>query len=122
VDRTELFSLAKAILAQQQPDGGWAQREGMTSDAFATGQSLYTLAIAGVRPSDTMFQNGVRFLLKTQATDGSWHVVSRAPKFQIYFESGFPYGGDQWISQWATGWAAMALAQAVEGPTNRAAR
>ena len=28
---------------------------------------------------------------------------SRAVKFQPYFESGFPYDGDQWISQMATG-------------------
>jgi hypothetical protein len=37
-----------------------------------------------------------------------------APKFQAYFNSGFPYAGDQWISAWATGWAAMALAQAAQ--------
>jgi ankyrin repeat protein len=121
-DGRELAPLAKAVLAGQQPDGGWAQREGLSSDAYATGQSLYALSVAGVRSSDPAFKNGVRFLLKTQAPDGSWHVVSRAPKFQIHFESGFPYGGDQWISQWATGWAAMALAQAIEAPVNRAAR
>jgi hypothetical protein len=28
---------------------------------------------------------------------------------QIYKESGFPYGKDQWISASGTGWAAMAL-------------
>ena len=38
---------------------------------------------------------------------------SRAPEFQPYFESGFPYGHDQWISASATAWATMALAQAM---------
>ena len=60
------------------------------------------------------------FVLSTEAADGSWHVVSRAPKFQVYFESGFPYGSDQWISAWATGWASMALAQSI--PTSLVAR
>jgi hypothetical protein len=46
-------------------------------------------------------------------------VPSRSPKFQAYFNSGFPYAGDQWISAWATGWATMALAQAVPAASAR---
>ena len=78
--------------------------------------TLSVLAEAGiVRPggdnrNDAAYQKGVKFLLATQAADGSWHVASRAAKFQPYFESGFPYGHDQWISSMATGWAANALA------------
>jgi hypothetical protein len=34
-------------------------------------------------------RRGVEFLLKTQQADGSWHVKSRAVKFQPYFQSGF---------------------------------
>jgi ankyrin repeat protein len=116
-DARELGRFTKAMLTLQQPDGGWRQRDEFSSDAYATGESLYTLAAAGgVAPTDPAYQKGVKFLLGTQAADGSWHVVSRAPKFQVYFESGFPYGGDQWISAWATGWASMALAQAIEAP------
>ena len=116
-DARDLSRFTKAILALQQSDGGWRQRDEFSSDAYATGESLYTLTAAGgVAPSDPAYQKGVKFLLGTQAADGSWHVVSRAPKFQVYFESGFPYGGDQWISAWATGWASMALAQAIEAP------
>src|SRR6185369_9787065 len=100
----------------QQKDGGWRQHDGLASDAYATGQSLYTLAKAGVSPSDAAYQRGVTFLLTTQAANGSWRVTSRAPKLQAYFNSGFPYAGDQWISAWATGWAAMALAQTVPMP------
>jgi hypothetical protein len=59
---------------------------------------------------------GARYLLETQSADGSWHVVSRAPKFQPYFESGFPYGGDQWISSAGTAWATMALSYQVGPP------
>src|SRR5262252_4980672 len=38
------------------------------------------------------------FLVNSQHEDGSWYVRSRSVKFQPYFESGFPYGNDQWIS------------------------
>jgi ankyrin repeat protein len=113
-DAATLKKLAAAILAQQQPDGAWRQHGGVATDAYATGQSLYVLAKAGgVLPADPAYQRGVTYLLATQNGNGSWHVTSRAPKFQAYFNSGFPYGGDQWISAWATGWATMALAQAV---------
>jgi ankyrin repeat protein len=113
-DARDLNRFTNAILALQQSDGGWRQRDEFSSDAYATGESLYTLASAGgIAPTDPAYQKGVKFLLSTQAEDGSWHVESRAPKFQVYFESGFPYGSDQWISAWATGWASMALAQAI---------
>jgi ankyrin repeat protein len=106
----ELRKLAEPILARQRADGGWAQREGFPSDAYATGMTLWALDEAGVMHPDA---KGVRFLLGTQAADGSWHVVSRATKFQQYFESGFPYDHDQWISTMATGWAANALALSI---------
>jgi hypothetical protein len=46
--------------------------------------------------------------------------MSRATKFQIYFQSGFPYEHDQWISTMATGWAANALALTLEPLTAQA--
>lgn len=119
-DAATLKKLAIAILAQQQADGAWRQHGGVATDAYATGQSLYVLAKAGgVPPTDLAYQRGVNYLLATQNANGSWRVTSRAPKFQAYFNSGFPFGGDQWISAWATGWATMALAQAVPATTGR---
>ena len=118
----DLRKLADPILAKQRPDGGFAQRDGFASDAYATGMTLWALVEAGIlQPNQDVYRNGVNFLLSTQAPDGSWHVPSRATKFQIYFESGFPYGHDQWISTMGTGWAASALSLAIEGdrgPTN----
>jgi ankyrin repeat protein len=113
-----LKPLAQAIVAEQRPDGGWRQNDRLFSDAYATGQSLYALTKTGnMAPSDPIYQRGVKFLLDTQRTsDGSWRVQSRALKLQAFFQSGFPYGGDQWISTWATGWATMALAQTLEAP------
>ena len=113
---SDLRKLAEPLLAKPRPDGGFAQRDGLASDAYATGMTLWALANAGVvQPSGEVYRKGVRFLLTTQAADGSWHVSSRATKFQIYFESGFPYGQDQWISTMGTGWAASALALAIDG-------
>jgi ankyrin repeat protein len=122
-DAAALKPLAATILAAQQPDGGWRQHDALTTDAYATGQSLYVLAKAGaVAAQDARYQNGVRYLLSTRSNDGSWHVTSRAPKFQAYFNSGFPYSGDQWISAWGTSWATMALTQAVTPVSTRAER
>jgi ankyrin repeat protein len=112
----DLRKLAEPILSKQRPDGGFAQRDSLPSDAYATGMTLWALANAGIIKTDhEVYRKGVKFLLSTQSPDGSWHVSSRATKFQIYFESGFPYGHDQWISTMGTGWAASALALAIEG-------
>jgi ankyrin repeat protein len=113
-DAAALKPLVTSILSAQQPDGGWRQIDTLTSDAYATGQSLYVLAKAGgVAATDPAYQKGVKYVLSTQSETGAWRVPSRSPKFQAYFNSGFPYAGDQWISAWATGWATMALAQTV---------
>lgn len=108
---SELRKLAEPILKLQRPDGGWAQRAGFPSDAYATGMTVWALNEAGVAKPDP---KAVKFLLGTQSEDGSWHVTSRATKFQQYFESGFPYKHDQWISTMATGWAANALALSIK--------
>jgi squalene cyclase len=103
--------LAKKLTLEQLPDGGWSQNAFLPSDAYATGQTLYALnQAADVNPSERVYSRGIDYLLKNQLADGSWHVRSRAVKFQPYFESGFPHGHDQWISSAGTAWAAAALA------------
>ena len=66
--------------------------------------------------NDRAYRKGLEFLLRTQIDDGSWIVETRAVPIQAYFESGFPYGVNQWISAAATGWATTALALATETP------
>jgi ankyrin repeat protein len=105
---------AKALLAMQRPDGGWGGNANLESDAYATSEALLALLDSGVlKPADPVYQRGVRFLVGTRASDGSWHVRSRAPKFQPYFESGFPYGHDQWISAAATARAITAISRVL---------
>jgi murein DD-endopeptidase MepM/ murein hydrolase activator NlpD len=110
----EIDAAARQLLKTQRDDGGWAQRDGMTSDAYATGTALVALhQAAGLATDDPAYRRGLRHLLKTQHDDGSWHVASRSKPFQLYFESGFPHGKDQFISLAASGWAATALALAL---------
>jgi ankyrin repeat protein/mono/diheme cytochrome c family protein len=104
---------AKELLAMQRPDGGWAQIATLNSDAYATGQALTALLESGsLKPSDASAKRATQFLLNSQYADGSWFVRTRAIPIQPYFETGFPYGHDQWISTAATNWATTALALA----------
>jgi ankyrin repeat protein len=100
---------ADRLRALQRTDGGWGQLPTMASDAYATGQALYALHVAGVSVTSGTYQKGTSYLLRTQLEDGSWFVRSRAFGFQPYFDAGFPHGTDQFISAAATSWAAIAL-------------
>jgi len=105
-----LEPMVRSLLAEQQSDGGWSQLPKLKSDAFATGQALYALQVAGKLPeSNPAVDRGRRFLLQTQLEDGSWYVHRRAFPFQPTMKSGFPHGRDSWISAAATSWAVMAL-------------
>jgi hypothetical protein len=112
-----IAAAAKELASMQRADGGWGQFPTLDSDAYATGQALYALNVAAQMPArDPVCAKGVKYLLSTQATDGSWLVKSRSIWLQPYFESGFPYDTDQWISAVGTAWASMALSLAVEPP------
>jgi hypothetical protein len=94
----------------------------MASDAYATGLVLYALMESGnALPADAVVQRGTQYLLSTWRADGSWLVRSRSPKFQPYFEGGFPYGHDQWILAMATGWSTAALALGLDQGTAKPA-
>ena len=114
-------SAAKALGSMQRDDGGWSQLPALGSDAYATGQALYALNVGAKIPTaDRIYRKGADYLMRTQATDGSWHVKSRSIWLQPYFESGFPYGHDQWISVAGTAWASMALSLGYPFDANHA--
>jgi hypothetical protein len=105
------------LRATQRKDGGWAQLEGMHSDAYATGTALFALNQGGDIPvTDPVYQRGVKFLLRTQEDDGTWYVSKRAMPANNYFDTGFPYGQSQYISHQAASWATMALILAADAP------
>ena len=113
-DKAAVQKSVAQVRKLQRADGGWAQLATLSSDAFGTATALYALAQAGVPAKDPAYQRGVQYLLNTQKTDGSWHVASRSPKVQPYFQSGFPYNHDQWISAASTAWAVTSIAEAIE--------
>ena len=116
--RHEVVRQQQVLSKLQRQDGGWGQMPTLSPDAYATGQALYALQVAGVGAEDPVYRRGVDFLLRTQLEDGTWFVKTRAFGVQPYFETGFPHGPSQFISATATAWAAIALTHtANETPT-----
>jgi len=67
------------LLSLQRADGGWSQTvPELRSDAFATGQTLYALSLAGYTAERPEIKRGIDFLIATQAADGSWPMISRS--------------------------------------------
>ncbi|MBT4694446.1 MAG: hypothetical protein HOB73_13985 [Planctomycetaceae bacterium] len=107
-------AFADKLIATQRSDGGWAQKDDMMSDAYATGTVLACLVQTGhLASASAGYQRGLQFLLQSQKPDGSWLVESRSKPFQKYFETGFPHGVNQFVSTSATAWATIALLETL---------
>ncbi len=100
------------LLAKQNKDGGWSvlvAKDGVgRSDAFATGQSLYALGVAGVGRESEAVRRGLTFLLKTQREDGGWtvpagtfHAATTKPARNASLEGVYVH--------WGTAWAALGM-------------
>jgi len=77
--REKLQTTIDELLALQRPDGGWSQTvPEPKSDAFATGQTLYALSLAGYTTERPEIKHGMDFLVATQGPDGSWPMISRS--------------------------------------------
>jgi hypothetical protein len=111
--RQDIDAAVLQVMTQQRPDGGWPQRDQFVPDAYATGMSLYALHEAGVSVTSPTYRKGIAFLLKNQYQDGAWFVKTRAYPTQPYFDSGYPFGHNQWISAAGAGWAALAIADTL---------
>ena len=108
---SERAPFVTALKAAQNSDGSWSVLRGIPGEAYATGEALYALHVAGeVATTDPVYQRGVEWLLRNQLADGSWFMPTRAVPVQPHtFESGFPHGWHQFASDGASSWAAMAL-------------
>src|SRR4051794_12785916 len=98
------------LLALQRADGGWSQTvPELKSDAFATGQTLYVLSLAGYTADRPEIQRGIDFLVATQSADGSWPMISRSTP------NGSPGSAKLLtpITCAASSWAALGLARLV---------
>jgi hypothetical protein len=76
--RAEIQNTVDELLALQRASGGWAQLPDMPSDAYATGQVLYVLALAGYTAEQPQIKRAIDFLVATAQPDGSWSMTSRS--------------------------------------------
>jgi len=108
--RGELQSTVDEILALQQPEGGWRQNAEGPTDAYATGQTLYALALVGFTAEQPEIRRAIDFLVATQQADGSWTMTSRASN------DGSPGGSSKLLTpiQCATAsWCVLGLSRLV---------
>jgi hypothetical protein len=73
----EIAAARRDLLVFQKPAGGWPQLPGYPPDAYSTGEALFALHEAGMPVTDTAWRNGMKFLISTQAKDGTWRVRTR---------------------------------------------
>jgi ankyrin repeat protein len=108
----DLQTIAGDLLALQLPSGGWPQIKGYAPDAYSTGQAVVALETA--HADAKAIARGIRFLLRTQAPNGTWRthtrMLSPAMVSPPYFKTGYPYGHDEFLSFAGASWAVMALA------------
>ena len=77
--REALQATIDELLSLQRADGGWSQTvPEPRSDAFATGQTLYVLSLAGFTAERPDIKRAIDFLVATQVPDGSWPMISRS--------------------------------------------
>ncbi|MEQ1886745.1 MAG: ankyrin repeat domain-containing protein [Bryobacteraceae bacterium] len=107
--KAEIDAEIRTILSSQRDGGGWAQRDDMQPDAYATGILLYAMHVAGVPVTSDAYRKGVAYLQSNQYQDGSWFVRTRSYPTQIYFESGYPFGNNQFVSAAAASWSSLAI-------------
>jgi len=95
------------LLSRQNRDGGWGQDRGLPSDAYATGQALYFLGLAGVKRDRGEVKRGVSFLVATQKEDGHWPMTPRGHKGEKPANNVAP------ITYLGSAWATMGLMRCV---------
>jgi len=95
------------FLGRQNKDGGWGQLKDAPSDAYATGQALYVLALAGRKPDTPEVKRGVAFLLARQKDDGSWPMTPRSHPGATPAKNPVP------ITYFGSAWATLGLLRSV---------
>jgi len=112
----ELEAAIDRLLFQQNKDGGWGQEKDLKSDAYATGQALYFLSVAGVNSDRAEIRRGVSFLVASQRENGSWPMTSRAHPGAKPFTNPVP------ITYFGSAWATLGLMRSVQKPTSPTSR
>jgi len=107
VPAKELQAGIDQLLSRQNKDGGWSQIKGLPSDAYATGQALYFLSLAGVKNDRAEIRRAVSFLVGNQKADGSWPMTPRA------HPGAKPASNPVPITYFGSAWATLALMRSV---------
>ena len=99
--------LIDELLRRQSADGGWPQTPELTSDAYATGQALYVLSLAGVKRDRKEIRRAVEFLVSTQLEDGTWKMIARSTPAREATTNPWP------LSCFGAAWATMGLVRSL---------
>lgn len=102
-----LRSAVDRFLGRQNKDGGWGQLRDSPSDAYATGQALYVLGLAGVSNDRAEVRRGVAFLVDTQKEDGSWPMTGRSHPGATPSRNPVP------ITYFGSAWATLGLTRSL---------
>jgi hypothetical protein len=113
--KTDIRAAIAGILARQNEDGGWGQTPELKSDAFATGQTLYALSLAGVDRRRPEIQRAAAFLASRQRPDGSWPMSSRAHPGAAAYTHPEP------VIHFGSCWAVLGLSRSVPAPRSASA-
>ena len=103
----ELEHAVEQLEGFQNTDGGWSQIACTSSDAYATGQVLYALSVAGVSQEVAAVRKAVNFLVSTQQDDGAWPMKKRTHPGETPTENLVP------ITYFGTSWATLGLLRSV---------
>ena len=95
------------FLGRRNGDGGWGQLRGAPSNAYATGQALYVLSLAGVANDRAEVRRAVAFLVATQKDDGSWPMTPRS------HPGATPAANPVPITYFGSAWATLGLLRSV---------
>lgn len=107
--RDRMNSLVRILEKSQRTDGGWSQAEKLSSDAFATGQTLFAFHRAKVPAENPAVKKGIAFLCRSQRSDGAWPMQSRVDP-----TSGKPARNLNPITYAAAAWGTMGLSSYVQ--------
>ena len=112
--RAPIADAVRELRAAQRPTAAGRRSTRCDSDAYATGQALVALQIAGGVPAtDAAYQRGVAYLRKTQHARRIVAGESARRRAAAAVRQRLPGGRDQWISAAGTSWAAMAMVLTV---------
>ena len=92
--------------------GGLSNNDGAESDVYATALATFALRENNYWTASSPGLKQARdYLAKTRREDGYWLQESRAAPVQRYFDNGDPGARDQFVTLFATAWAAIAMTE-----------